>query len=117
MPATGFLMARSVFTAEVVEFVLERANWHCEACGGRLNTQNREAYALHHRKSRRFHDHSAPNIMVVCGAIWNNCHNLSEWSIHANPARSHRLGHMLYEHEIPSDVPVIVARDLKELRA
>lgn len=104
-------------TAETVEIVLARADWHCEACGEGLNTSNREAYALHHRKSRRFGDHSPANIMVVCGAFWRNCHNLSEYSIHANPKRSRRLGHMLYERQDPASVPVIVARDLKTLRA
>lgn len=101
---------------ETAELVIWRADWHCEACGSRLNTSNREAYALHHRKSRRFGDHSAPNLMVVCGAIWSNCHNLAEYSIHANPKRSHRLGHMLYGHEDPELVPFQTVRNLRELR-
>lgn len=104
-------------SAETARICIERANWHCEACGGGLNTANREAYALHHRKSRRYHDDSPANLMVVCGAIWSNCHNLSEGSIHQNPARSRRLGHIIGEHDDPALIPVITVRNLRELRA
>lgn len=102
---------------ETVELVIWRADWHCEACGGGVNTSNREAYHLHHRKPRQSGDHSAANLMLVHGAIWNNCHNLSEWSIHANPKRSHRLGHILYFKEDPELVPFRTVRNLRELRA
>lgn len=99
------------------ELVIARADGFCEACGGRVNTGNREAYSLHHRKRRQCGDHSAANLMLVHGAIWDNCHNLSEWSIHANPTRSHRLGHILYQNEDPELVPFETVRNLRELRA
>jgi hypothetical protein len=102
----------SVFTPLVIENALDRCQGYCEACGGPLF----EKPALHHRKSRRYGDHSLANIMVVHGGLRVNCHNLHQGSIHQNPDRSHRLGHILYEHEDPATVPFVTVPNLLELR-
>jgi hypothetical protein len=99
-----------VFTAAVIAAVTERASGYCEACGYPLGSQ---PPAHHHRKLRRYGDHSAANVLVV----HHRCHNLHQGSIHQNPDRSHRLGHMLHGNEDPASVPAIAVRNLLELRA
>lgn len=93
----------------------------CEACGGLIGSMT---YALHHRHPRGMGgagNHfdwidKAVNIMLVHGDLRRNCHNLTEYSIHQNPARSKRLGHTVAWGVDPATVPVIAARDLQELR-
>lgn len=104
----------SVITPEVAEEVIARAGGNCEACGGPLAGWRT---AMHHRKPRKHGDHSAANLMLVHGDFNVNCHNLHQGSIHANPSRSHRLGHILYENEEPAEREVVVVRNLLELRA
>jgi len=89
----------------VVEAVHDRANGHCEACGWPLHG----AAALHHRlpRSGGGKDETA-NLMLLHGGYDVNCHNLSEHSVHQNPARSYRLGHLVRRGTDPATVPVIV---------
>lgn len=103
-----------VFTSETVLEVVWRARGFCEACGLPMGS---ETPAFHHRKSRKYGDHSAANTMWVHAGFRINCHNLHQGSIHQNPVRSHRLGHILYEHEDPRTVPVQTVRNLLELRS
>lgn len=99
----------------VVEDVYERAAGYCEACGGPLGMLGA---ALHHRLPRSAGglDETA-NLMLVHGSLRLNCHNLSEYSIHQNPTRSYRLGHMVRRGMRPADIPAMVAADLRLLRA
>lgn len=109
------------------ELVIERAsNWEgclfCEACGGPVGSLK---WAFHHRHARGMGgagNHfpwidQAVNLMLVHGDLRVNCHNLSEYSIHQNPARSERLGHIVPWGTDPATVPFRAARDLQELRA
>lgn len=101
--------------------VTYRAGGYCEACGGPLVG----AMAFHHRMARGMGgagNHfpwidTAANLMLVHGDLGWNCHNLTEYSIHQNPERSLRLGHIVPWGTDPATVPVVVARDLLELRA
>lgn len=93
----------------VAEQVIERAGGHCEGCGGPFTA----AAEFHHRKRRGYGDHSAVNLMLVHAGLGRNCHA----SIHSRVDRSRRLKHILYDYQTPSDEPVIVARDLLNLRA
>lgn len=117
MPTISTPRYRVAITPEVAQECLERSGYYCEACGGLLNIDDRTCYDLHHRKLRRFGDHTAVNLMVVHAKWGENCHNLTAYSIHLNIDRSRRLGHILYGYQNPATVPVIVAPDLRELRA
>lgn len=92
----------------------------CEACGERIGGLR---YALHHRHPKGRGGtklpwiHTAVNLMLVHGDFSLNCHNLTEYSIHQNPTRSYRLGHMVRRGTHPAMVPVIVEPRLRELRA
>lgn len=111
----------SEISAATAEEILDRAHGYCEACAGPLGTLRT---AFHHRHpkgrgnaARNFSWlHSAINLMVVHGDLRWNCHNLTEYSIHQNPARSYRLGHLVHYGVHPGTVPVLVARNLRELR-
>lgn len=112
----------SEIAQNVAEEVMERAQGFCEACGGPLGTL---ISALHHRHpkgrgnaARKFPWlHKPINLMVVHGDLRRNCHNLTEYSIHQNPRRSYRLGHLVHYGVHPGTVPVLVARNLRELRS
>lgn len=71
--------------------VRKRSNLLCEACAAA------RAVHVHHRKLRRFGDHTLINLLHVC----LECHD----SIHSQPG-SHDRGLLVYSHEDPIDVPV-----------
>jgi hypothetical protein len=69
---------------------------------------------VHHRKLRsQGGQDTVENLMLVHDV----CHNITPWSIHQNPARSYRLGHMVKQADDPADVPVVIEERLQELRA
>lgn len=83
----------------VAEAVHARAAGHCEACGRPLPVGGG---VFHHRKlrSRGGLDETA-NLMELHPV----CHNGHTNSVHARPARSRRLGHMVSAWAEPADVP------------
>lgn len=96
--------------ASVVAEVLERAQNACEACGG-------PAYGkmdLHHRRMLSQGGQNAAVNLLWCH---HYCHVGTGGSIHANPARSRRLGHIVPSWADPAEVPVIVEPRLRLLRA
>ena len=98
----------------VAREVIERAGPYCEACGGPLT----QAGAFHHRQPRSAGGtDTAVNLMLVHGGFSWNCHNLTEYSIHQNPTRSYRLGHLVRRGMDPATIPVTLASDLSSLRA
>lgn len=87
----------------------------CEACGELMGGL---VHALHHRLPLSAGGpNRAVNLMLVHGDLRLNCHNLTEYSIHQNPARSYRLGHLVRRGTDPAMVPVLVEPRLRELRA
>lgn len=89
----------------VADEVFDRSAGYCECCGGPA----RSKMALHHRLplSAGGKD-EAVNLMFVHGDPFGlNCHNLHQDSIHQNPARSYRLGHLVRRGGDPATVPVI----------
>jgi len=70
-----------------------RSNLLCEACAAA------RAVHIHHRKLRRFGDHSLINLLHVC----SECHN----SIHANPTDSYGRGLLVHSYDDPADVMVV----------
>lgn len=107
----------SRITPAVAEEVDERANGYCEACGWPLG----EVGEFHHRHARGMGgagNHmpwidTAINLMKVHG----RCHNLDRGSIHQNPDRSRRLGHIVSLGVDPATIVIQVVRNLRELRA
>ncbi len=90
----------------IIAAVQERADGYCEACGGPA----RGRMVHHHRLLRsRGGKHTVENLIFI--------HDPCHVSIHSYPARSNRLGHMVPTGVDPATVPVVVARDLLELRA
>lgn len=96
-------------TAVVLE-VLNRADSHCEACGG-FHT---DPMALHHRLPRSAGGLDvAENLMHV----HRDCHNVAPGSIHQNPDRSYALGHLVRRGHDPARHAVLTRRDLRQLRS
>lgn len=97
----------------VVAEVHERAHNYCEACGGFIAASG----ALHHRLPRSAGgEHTAANLMYVHGGFDRNCHNISQGSIHQNPSRSYRLGHLVHRGTDPASIAVQVVPTLHHLR-
>jgi hypothetical protein len=102
------------------DIVLERCRGYCEACGGPLPARG---FAFHHRRALSMGGsklpwiHTAANLMVVHGDFRLNCHNLTEYSIHQNPDRSKRLGHIVRDGVDPATVLVQICRDIRTVRA
>lgn len=90
----------------------------CEACGQPVVETDQ---ALHHRLPLSAGGPNiAVNLMLVHGDRHLgglNCHNLTEYSIHQNPKRSYRLGHLVRRGRDPAAVAVLVEPQLRTLRA
>ena len=72
---------------EVVDIVLERAGYYCEACG-----QNGDNFALHHRKLKSQGGKDEPCNLI---AVHHQCHNLGTHSIHLSPAKAIAKGQIV----------------------
>jgi hypothetical protein len=81
------------FTAKVRAQVEARSKGVCEIPGCR-----RRAVHMHHRKLRRFKDHSAVNALHTC---WPH----HEW-IHANIDKAVSVGWLVRSWDDPASVPV-----------
>lgn len=70
--------------------------------------------ALHHRLPLSA---GGPNVAVNLMLVHGGCHNVAPGSIHQNPARSYRLGHLVRRGGDPAEIPVVAVANLRELRA
>lgn len=61
----------------------------------------------HHRQLRRHGDHSAANLVLLCGSGTTGCHG---W-VHANPAKAKALGLIVSGWHEAQDVPVYRERE------
>lgn len=75
----------------------ERDDYSCVRCGKTIYGGSR-----HHRKLRRFGDHSTANLILLCGSGTTGCHG---W-VHAHPAESYDNGWMVRSYQDPKSVPV-----------
>lgn len=82
----------------VVEIVLERAGFYCEACGS-----SGSDFALHHRQLRSQGGKDEPCNLI---AIHHACHNLGTNSIHLKPAKAISLGQIVPSWSEPSEHPL-----------
>lgn len=97
----------------VIAEVDARADDHCEACGGRLwYGHMSEGAAYHHRQPLSAGGMNTTDNLIK---VHHGCHNVAEGSIHQNPARSYALGHLVRRGHEPTNHPVIVRRDLRQL--
>lgn len=77
-------------------FVRQRSGGKCEV-GSSVCTRG-DASEFHHRKLRRYKDHSSVNCLFAC----KPCHG----HIHANPSMSYLLGWLVHGWDEPAEVPV-----------
>jgi hypothetical protein len=103
----------------IADAVRERAGGYCEACGGPIRPGDLiDGAALHHRYPLSggipppggFH--TLANLMQA----HHSCHNVAPGSIHQNPNRSKRLGHIVRRGEDPAAIGITVVPRLRELR-
>lgn len=68
----------------VVEAILERAQYSCEACGIQLGDRRGEDWSVQHRRPRgmggtRWRGINLPsNLMILCGSATTGCHGFAE---------------------------------------
>lgn len=86
----------SGFTEETKARVRRRSGNQCEVRGEGCT---HKAYEFHHRKLRRFGDHTPENCLHACLA----CHHY----IHANPELSYVMGWLVPSYKEPIKVPVL----------
>lgn len=84
-------------TAETISTVDERDRYRCAKCEQPIRGGSR-----HHRKLRRFDDHSADNLLLLCGSGTTGCHG---W-VHANVRESYENGWLVHSWHEPREVPV-----------
>lgn len=73
-------------TSEVVERLLERAQWACEACSVELGDRRGQDWSVHHRLARRMGGTRWPginlpsNLLILCGSATTpgGCHAFVE---------------------------------------
>lgn len=91
-------MAAKQPTAAVCAAVDSRARYCCERCGREVDGGSR-----HHRKLRRFGDHSVANLVLLCGSGTTGCHG----HVHANPKQSYLDGWLVHSWHEPAAVPIV----------
>lgn len=84
-------------TAATCDAVDERDRQCCARCGQYIVGGSR-----HHRKLRRYGDHGAANLILLCGSGTTGCHG---W-VHAHPKLSYAQGWMIRGHGTPCEVPL-----------
>lgn len=83
-------------TRETTAVVDERDSYRCARCARDIDGGSR-----HHRQLRRFGDHSAANLVLLCGSGTTGCHG---W-VHANPSLAYATGLMVHSWHDPASVP------------
>ena len=83
-------------TRDTTAAVDERDKYRCVRCARDIDGGSR-----HHRQLRRFGDHSAANLVLLCGSGTTGCHG---W-VHANPALAYATGLMIHSWHDPASVP------------
>lgn len=70
----------------------------CARCGRFVDGGSR-----HHRKLRRFGDHSVQNLVLLCGSGTTGCHG---WA-HSRVAEAFAIGMLVHSWHDPASVPVL----------
>jgi len=113
--AVGMIRIPRYVPYDIGMAVIRRSGGYCEACEARLIMDSlTEGAAFHHRLPRSAGGgESLINLMLV----HHSCHNVAPGSIHQNPARSYRMGHLVHRGSDPADMPILTAPGLREMRA
>lgn len=91
---------------EVVDLVLERAQWSCENCCVGLGDRRGVDYQLHHRRPRRMGGSQLPdtnlasNLLLFC----LSCHELAE----SHRSAAYEAGWLVRQNADPAAVPVLI---------
>ena len=87
-------------TRDTCDAVDRRDHYSCVRCG-----RPAEGGSRHHRQLRRHGDHSAANLVLLCGSGTTGCHG---W-VHAHPADSYASGMLVHSWHEPESVPMLSA--------
>jgi hypothetical protein len=87
-------------TSSTCAVVDERDQRCCARCGVYVDGGSR-----HHRQLRRFGDHSAANLVLLCGSGTTGCHG---W-VHSHPHESYLAGWLIHSWHDPAEVPYMSA--------
>lgn len=96
-------MSRGI-TEQVRQIVIERDNFQCQWCGGRIS----HPYSLQHRRARMMGGSSLPwinepaNLVLVHGTGTTGCHG----TIESNPIEAEKRGFRLGPNDSPYTTPV-----------
>lgn len=100
-------------TSDVVDAILERAGFSCEACNSPLGDRRGEDWSVQHRRPRgmggtRWAGINLPsNLLILCGSATTKCHGFAE--SHRSAAVS--AGWLILSRDDPRKVPVLVHGD------
>jgi hypothetical protein len=86
-------------TPATTDLVDERESYRCARCGSPIQGGSR-----HHRKLRRFGDHTAANLILLCGSGTTGCHG---W-VHSHVANSYETGYLVHSWDDPTEVPILL---------
>ena len=95
-------------TRATCDTVDERDGWACVRCGRSLHVSSG---SRHHRQLRRHGDHSAANLVLLCGSGTTGCHG---WA-HAHPDRARKVGLIVRGWHDPAVVPVLTISGWRRL--
>lgn len=93
-------------SAEVVDLVLERAQYSCELDGAATGDRRGVDYHVHHRRPRRMGGSQLPdtnlpqNLMILCGP----CHEMVE----SERTAAYGGGWLVRQNADPAGVPVLI---------
>ena len=102
--------ARTGPSSTVVDMVLERAQYSCEACGSGVGDRRGVDYSIHHRRARAMGGSSdyttnlPSNLMLLCGSATTGCHGFVE----SNRSAAVAAGWLVLSRTDPRKVPVLV---------
>lgn len=99
-------------SSDVVEAVLERANWSCEGCSSPLGDRRGEDWSVQHRVPRGAGGSRLPfinrpsNLLILCGSATtpDSCHEFAE----TRRAASVAAGWLIMHRANPLTVAVLV---------
>lgn len=100
-------------SVEVVDLVLERAQYSCELDGAQIGDRRGVDYHVHHRRPRRMGGSQLPdtnqpqNLLILCA----RCHT----DVESLRTVAYEGGWLVRQHEDPATVPVLILAQLRLL--
>ena len=99
-------------SSSVVEAILERAQYSCEACGSLVGDRRGEDWSVQHRLPRRMGGtrwrgvNLPSNLMILCGSAVTGCHGFAE----SKRAAALAAGWLLSSNPDPTTTPALVCK-------